>query len=72
VGFNNCCTCNHEFTKVDGDIPCADGGIMEVNHGGGQCVDCYLKSGHWRCGCGSFATEYMKFCHQCGVAKLCQ
>ena len=68
MSLTNCCTCGHEFTKQGDDIPCADGGFMEINHGGGQCVECYLKSGHRRCGCGAFATMNMKFCHQCGQA----
>jgi len=72
MSLNNCCTCNHEFTKEDGDFPHADGGFMGVNHGGGQCVECYLKHGHWRCKCGALAFDSMKFCSQCGVAKPCQ
>ena len=70
MGLNNCVTCNHEFTKIEGDIPHADGGFMEVNRGGGQCRECYLKAGHWCCECGALATDNMKFCHQCGIAKI--
>jgi hypothetical protein len=74
MSFANCASCGHEFTNEDGDIPHADGGFMEVNHGGGQCKACYLESGHWECPCGtagepSLMVERHRFCHQCGRSQ---
>ncbi len=66
MGFDDCGSCGHVFTKEDGDIPHADGGFMEVNHGGGECRKCYMKW-HQQCECGAFANMSMKFCYDCGT-----
>lgn len=66
MSFEVCATCGHRFSKEDGDIPYADGGIMEVIHGGGQCKKCYLESGHKECACGRLAFVSDVFCSSCG------
>jgi len=66
MGFDACNNCGHVFTKEGNDIPHADGGFMEINHGGGVCRSCYLLDERWECECGSLAYDTMKFCHQCG------
>ena len=69
MGFESCSTCGHIFTKNDGDIPHADGGFMEVNHGGGVCLPCYLKAGHWLCSCGQLGFSRLKYCAACGKTQ---
>ena len=67
MGFDNCSRCKHEFTKEDGDIPHADGGFMEINHGGGLCRPCYIEAGHPECECGKLNYRTSKFCQHCGL-----
>lgn len=69
MSFDSCCTCGHVFTKEGNDIPHADGGTLEVVHGGGQCRACYLKAGHFLCPCGALGDNTWKYCPQCGKAR---
>ena len=66
MSFTACVTCGHEFTKVGVDIPYADGGVLEVVHGGGQCRACYLADGHKECTCGMVLMRDWGFCPWCG------
>jgi hypothetical protein len=65
---NGCCTCHKVFDKSKNEYPYADGGFMEVNHGGGQCKECYLADGtHKECpNCGGMAMANWKACPHCG------
>jgi len=64
----HCADCGHKYTLEGNDNPHADGGHLEVSHGGGVCRSCYLKhGGHKECGeCGQLAYNTMKFCYECG------
>ena len=69
MSFTHCATCGHEFTQQGNDNPYADGGFMEVNHGGGQCRPCFIKSGHPECPvCSKLNFSTSKFCSHCGAA----
>ena len=70
MSLTHCCTCGREYTNKDGDYCHADGGVMEIIHGGGQCRDCYIKSGHPLCSNGHLNYSTSKFCHECGVVML--
>ena len=68
MSFTHCNICRHRFTKSNGDVPHADGGFMEINHGGGVCRECYLKN-HWESSCGWLPMDSWKFCPNCGESK---
>ena len=69
--FDYCASCSHKFTE-EGDFPYADGGVMEVNHGGGVCRSCYLSDGiHQECtSCKGLMLISWKFCVHCGVKNI--
>ena len=71
MSFTHCSSCQHEFTLKDKDVPYADGGSMEVNHGGGKCRKCYIKDGHRECPCGALPFDSWKYCPNCGKEKTC-
>lgn len=67
MSFTHCNICRHEFSNKDNDVPHADGGFMEVNHGGGVCEECFIRAGHPLCENGHLNYDTSKFCHECGV-----
>lgn len=43
--------------------------FMDVNHGGGQCKECYLSSGHKVCSkCDNVGKSSWKVCPHCGTS----
>lgn len=67
MGFDSCSDCGYVFSKVGNDIPYADGGFLEVNHGGGVCRKCYLLDRtKIECVCGVIIYSSWIFCPHCG------
>ena len=70
MGFDSCAKCGLAFTEPDVEGPYADGGVLEIAHGGGLCRNCYIKAGHPECpSCHGLTFKVAIFCQYCG-AKL--
>jgi len=68
MGFNNCCTCGKAFKDLDDNKIYCDGGIMEINHGEGQCRECYSKSHNFCPKCKNQPlTKQWNYCPICGT-----
>ncbi len=65
MSFTQCCSCGHKFGK--GETIYSDGGMLEINHGGGQCRDCYAKSHPFCSKCDLPLSPNWKFCPHCGL-----
>lgn len=65
MSFENCCTCGKPY---NGETIWTDGGFMEVNHGGGQCKECYLADGHKICSsCNEVGKSDWIVCPHCAT-----
>ena len=69
MSLTHCATCGHKF-KADETL-WADGGLIEINHGGGRCRSCFLAADNrWECtDCLTILGDNMKFCWQCGKRR---
>lgn len=66
MSFTNCKTCGKRIGHGTDEIIYCDGGLLALNHGGGQCKECYSK-GHDFCKkCNIALSRRWNFCPICG------
>lgn len=66
MGFTNCSTCGKRIGCDTNETIYSEGGILEINHGGGQCRECYAKDHRFCPKCDQPAMSTWKYCPMCG------